>query len=48
MGSNVHNQLQEKYSKLVLLALDKSDDIKDTTQLLIFTHMEYVTTFGVS
>lgn len=33
MGSNVHNQLQEKYSKLVLLALDKSDDIKDTTQL---------------
>lgn len=48
MGSNAHNQLQEKCSKFVLLALDKSDDIKDTTQLLIFIHMEYATTFGVS
>lgn len=46
--SNAHNQLQEKFSKFVLLALDKSDYIKDTTQLLIFIHMEYATTFGVS
>lgn len=39
MGSHVQNQLQERCSKFVLLALDRSDNMKDSTQLLIFVYI---------
>jgi len=50
MGADVHDQLQDKAKQFAFfsLALDESNDIKDTAQLLVFINVVDDSTFEVT